>query len=271
MFGCSGAYLPVNPLPTPDHIVIVFFENHSYHEIIDSTEAPYIKSLSTGNHSALFDSSFAEGHPSQPNYLKFFSGSTQGVVNNDRPPSSFTTPNLGAQLIEAGKSFYTYSEGLPYEGFDGDTYGYYVRKHNPAANWMGPGNNQLDSSTNKPFTDFPTDFNLLPTVCFVIPDLINSMHDAPIKTGDDWLKTNLDSYIDWAKNNNSLLILTFDESSYISGTDHITTIICGEPVKGGIYSDKINHYYFLRTIEDMYDLKHAGNAIYPQPIVNCWR
>jgi len=29
-------------LPSPDHVVIVFFENYSFHQIMDSTEAPFI-------------------------------------------------------------------------------------------------------------------------------------------------------------------------------------------------------------------------------------
>ncbi|MGI8584474.1 MAG: alkaline phosphatase family protein [Chitinophagaceae bacterium] len=42
--------------------------------------------------------------------------------------------------------------------------------------------------TNQPFTAFPADFNLLPTVSFVIPSLDNDMHDGAILTGDTWLK-----------------------------------------------------------------------------------
>ena len=48
-------------------------------------------------------------HPSQPNYLALFSGSTQGVTD-DTLPAPFTTPNLGDQLIGAGRTFAGYSE-----------------------------------------------------------------------------------------------------------------------------------------------------------------
>lgn len=35
-------------LPTPDHIVVVVFENHAYNQVIGSSSAPYINSLKTG-------------------------------------------------------------------------------------------------------------------------------------------------------------------------------------------------------------------------------
>ena len=64
-------------LPRPDHIVMVIEENHSYSQIIDSPDAPYINSLAARG--AVFTQSFGVTYPSQPNYLALFSGSTQGI------------------------------------------------------------------------------------------------------------------------------------------------------------------------------------------------
>jgi len=36
--------------------------------------------------------------------------------------------------------------------------------------------------------------------------------ESQIAAGDDWLGSNLVKYADWARKNNSLLIVTFDES-----------------------------------------------------------
>ena len=122
----------------PDHIVIAILENHSYSQIIGSTAAPFINSLANDTLSALFTDSHGITYPSQPNYLILYSGSAQGVTNDQVPSANpFTTPNLGRQLTDAGKTFITYSEDLPEAGFNGATSGYYVRKHNPVANWMG--------------------------------------------------------------------------------------------------------------------------------------
>lgn len=261
----------VAALPKPDHIVICIEENHAYQQIIGSSSAPYINSLSKDPLGANFTQSFAIEHPSQPNYLDLFSGKNQGVTNDNHPKNEpFKTANLAAQLIAAGKSYTTYSEDLPSVGYNGDNYKAYYRKHNPAANWMGTSTNQIPKTTNQPYTAFPTDFTKLPTVSIVVPNQNHDMHDGTIKAGDTWLKNNLDAYVQWAKTHNSLFILTYDEDD-----DHhnnqITTIFVGQSVKQGQYSNKIKHYNVLRTIEDMYGLPYAGNAATATPIDFCWK
>lgn len=258
-------------LPKPDHIVIVVEENKAYSQIIGSNSTPYINTLANDPYSVNFTRSYATTHPSQPNYLDLYSGWKQGVTDDNNPANDpFTTPNLGRQLIDAGKSFATYSQSLPYTGYNGTTWGAYARKHNPAANWMGTGRNQISPQTNKPFSEFPADYSKLPTVSFVIPNLNRDMHDGTIAEADRWLKDNLDGYIQWAKTHNSLFILTFDEDDD-KHSNHITTIFCGPMVRAGNDTITINHYRLLRTIEDMYGLPYAGNAANVKPITNCWK
>ncbi len=263
-------------LPVPDHIVIAILENHSYSQIIGSAAAPFINSLANDTSSALFTDSHGITYPSQPNYLILYSGSAQGVTNDQVPSGNpFTAPNLGRQLMDAGKTFITYSEDLPEAGFNGATSGYYVRKHNPVANWMGTGTNQVPAATNQPFSAFPSgDFTLLPTVCYVVPNLNNDMHNgsdpARITAGDDWISNNLGGYIQWAKTNNSLFILTFDEDDRKSG-NHILTVFTGQRVQAGRYSSRIDHYSVLNTIENMYGLPYLGDSATHTIISDCWK
>jgi phosphatidylinositol-3-phosphatase len=259
-------------LPVPDHIVIAILENHSFSQIIGSEEAPFINSLSADSCSALFTHYFGIEHPSQPNYLDLYSGSNQGVTNNDIPAGiPFTTANLGGQLIDSAKTFVIYSEDLPYAGFNGASFDAYVRKHNPDANWMGTDTNQIPETCNQPFSAFPiSDFSLLPAVCFVVPNQNNNMHDGTIAAGDDWIYNNLNGYIEWAKSYNSLFILTYDENDGQFGSN-IVTVFTGNMVKSGEYADSVNHFSVLRTIEDMYGLPYAGNASSAIPITNCWK
>ena len=100
-------------LPRPDHIVMVIEENHSYSQITDSPDAPYINRLAAQG--AVFTQSFGVSYPSQPNYLALFSGSTQGITDNSCP-HIFTTPNLGHALLAAELTFAGYSEDLPSVG-----------------------------------------------------------------------------------------------------------------------------------------------------------
>lgn len=257
-------------VPVPDHIVILIMENHSFNQIIGSKEAPYINTITKNPNTALFTQSYGVANPSQPNYIVLFSGCNQGITD-DSPPKTFpfSSDNLGSQLLNAGKTFVSYTEDLPYVGYGGETSGDYVRRHNPAVYWMGTGINQLPATVIQPLTSFPENFELLPTVCFVVPNNNNNMHDQSISRGDKWIESHFPRYIEWAKTHNSLFILTFDEDDE-THDNHITTIFSGEMVKSGSYSQKINHLNILRTIEDMHGLSYACNAAKADPIKECW-
>ena len=259
-------------LPVADHIVVVILENHAYTQIIGSPQAPTINTLASGPNAALFTQSYAIEHPSQPNYLDLYSGSNQGITDDKVPATNpFTTANLGSQLIDAGSTFITYSEDLPSIGYNGESSGKYVRRHNPAANWMGTGANQIPATTNQPFTSFPSsDFTLLPKVSFVMSNLNNIMHDGSITEGDQWISDHLMSYIQWSKTHNSLFILTFDEDDDKLMNNHIVTILSGQMIHAGYYSQLINHYNLLRTIEEMFGLPYAGDAVTATTITGCW-
>ncbi|MEV4055312.1 alkaline phosphatase family protein [Amycolatopsis sp. NPDC049688] len=250
-------------VPAFDHIVLVMFENKKYSSINGSSSAPYFNTLAS--QSAKFTNSFAITHPSQPNYVALFSGATQGVTDDTCPANLGAKANLGQQLIGAGKTFKGYSEAMPSDGYTGCSSGTYRRKHN---SWVDFSN--VPAASNVRFSSFPSDFTQLPTVAFVTPDMCNDMHDCSIGTGDTWLKNHLDAYAQWAKTHNSLLITTFDEDSGTS-VNQIFTTFTGANVKVGSYSESINHYTVLRTIEASYGLPGIGNAASKSPILDVWQ
>ena len=88
-------------------------ENHSYGEVLGGPSAPFLASLAASG--AVLTQSFAITHPSEPNYLALFSGSTQGLTD-DSCPHQYAGPNLGASLLAAGRTFAGYSEDLPVAG-----------------------------------------------------------------------------------------------------------------------------------------------------------
>lgn len=248
-------------LPRPDHIVIVIEENKSFSQIIGNKDAPYINELA--RRGVLFTDSHGISHPSQPNYLALFSGSTRGIGSN-ACPLDLNGPNLASALMEKGYSFASYSESLPEPGYDGCVWGTYMRKHNPVANWK-----EL-AAYNLPFSDFPSDYAKLPTVAFVVPNQLNDMHDGSIAQGDAWLKQNLDGYAQWAMTHNSLLIVTFDEDDGSEG-NRVATLIVGEKVKPGKYAQRIDHYGVLRMLEEMYGLPLLNESARAQAATVEWR
>jgi len=246
----------------PSHVVIVMEENHAYQDIIGSPLAPYINSLAHSG--ASFTNSFAISHPSLPNYLALFSGSDEGVTD-DFCPRTFSKPTLESELIDAGKTFGGYSEGLPSAGSLVCKQDDYARKHAP---WTYFAN--APAANNLPFSNFPQNYDQLPTISWVIPNLIDDMHDGTIQEADNWLKANLSGYAEWAQTHNSLLIITWDEDDKDHG-NQIPTIFVGGVIKQGQYAEKINHYSVLRTLEDMYSLPRLGASAGAKPITDVWK
>lgn len=250
-------------IPQPAHIVIVVEENRSENGIIGNKSAPFITSLAA--HGANMTQSYAETHPSEPNYLALFAGNTFGVTKDLCPINAGAAPNLGSELLAAGRTFVGFAEGLPTVGSPVCTAGKYARKHVPWANFTN-----VPAANSMPFSAFPMgNYASLPTVSFVIPNNDNNMHDGSIAQADTWLNRQLSGYANWAVANNSLLIVTFDEDDNGS-RNQIPTVFYGAHVRPGNYSEQINHYNVLSTIEQMYGLPKTGYAAGAAPITDIW-
>jgi len=336
-------------IPRPDHVVIVIEENKSYDDIIGSLNAPYINSLA--EQGASLTKVYAFHHPSQPNYFAIFAGTHvikipglnklegQYPILDDtcvplpypggdktKTPNLATTRSLGGLLLDKypRNGFGGYAENWDPKNPSAcpqpptplpPNYPYYAQKHAP---WTIFKDSLAASYTFDEFPKTDDEFEKMPLVSIVIPDLINDMHTEPcdsksskpcsisegkdiatlVKDGDDWLanpENPLYKYVNWAKDHNSLLIITWDESSsntplpgskfnpHAEGRDYgygfnwpqnrIPTIFIGEMVKPGIKSDVVyNHYDLLRTIEDMYGLRpYLGGSANAKDINDIWK
>jgi phosphatidylinositol-3-phosphatase len=250
-------------LPTLAHVVIVVEENRSQANIIGNQSAPFINALAANG--AMMAQSFAETHPSEPNYLALFAGDTFGVTKDVCPVNGGAQPNLGSELLAAGYTFVGYAEGLPSVGSAVCSAGKYARKHVPWANFTN-----IPATNSVPFSAFPMgSYASLPTVSFVIPNNDDNMHDGSIAAGDAWLNRQLSGYANWAVANNSLLIVTWDEDDNTS-RNQIPTVFYGAHVQRGSYNEQITHYNVLSTLEQMYGLPKTGNAAAAPAITAIW-
>jgi phosphatidylinositol-3-phosphatase len=256
----SGSSAPA--VPRFAHIVVVIEENHASSQIIGSRSAPYMNALARSG--LVLSNSFGIGHPSQPNYLALFSGSAQGITN-DSCPHTFGGANLASELLSHGRTFAGYSQGLPATGYTGCWLFEYARKHAP---WTDFSN--VPASVDRPMSAFPRDYNRLPTVSFVVPDLEHDMHDGTVAAADTWLRTNLSGYVTWARTHNSLFVLTWDEDDN-GPRNQIPGVLAGAHLAPGSYSARVDHYAMLRTIEAAYGLPGLGQAAARKPISGIWR
>jgi phosphatidylinositol-3-phosphatase len=85
-------------VPHLDHVFVIMMENHSYSQILDNPNAPYINQLaSIGNTATNY---FAVAHPSLTNYLEVNGGSNFGIQTDNYPDwhSTACQPNLETKV-----------------------------------------------------------------------------------------------------------------------------------------------------------------------------
>ena len=250
--------------PRPQHVVVVIEENRSLTDMRGASEVPYINQLA--KEGALLTDYHAIRHPSEPNYVALFSGDTQGV-DDDSCPHSYAKPNLAEALAARKAGFAIYSENLPATGFTGcgSDDKLYRRKHNPVPDFPA-----VPAGDNRPFSDFPGDYSKLPAVSFVVPNMMNDMHDGSPAQADAWLKSKLDGYKRWAMSHHSLLIVTWDEDDG-SDNNRVMTVVVGQDVKPGEYGQRLDHYDLLHTLTDLYGAAPVGAAAQAKGIGDLWK
>jgi phosphatidylinositol-3-phosphatase len=248
------------------HIYLLLLENHEYNTIVGSDDAPYLNSL-FGRY-GLATQMHAVAHPSEPNYIALVSGGTQGV--RDDGVYNLDAPNLFDQIEAAGRTWHVYAQGFPGacsgaaktdEVADGPgKAGDYARKHNPAISFTaisGSPSRCANITGLAGFDPGAADFEM------IVPNQINDMHSASVRTGDAFLAAFLPSILDSAAfAQGSLLIVTFDEgTSSIGEGGHIATLLATPGMAPGTRFDAdANHYAVLRTIEDAWGMPPLGAA-----------
>ena len=228
-------------------------ENHSFNDIIGNPQAPYINKLAKEN--LLFTNSYAVTHPSEPNYLALYSGSTHGLTS-DACQVNLSGPSLGGRAVADHKSMKGYMEDLPAVGSLVCEAGEYVRKHNPLIDFA---DTQADSSVPYPQITADLTSKRYPAIAFVVPSLLHDMHDGTIAMGDAWLARNLPPILSFDAAHKGMLILTWDEDHH-DADNHIVTIAAGPMVRMGPNDQPINHYSVLTTVTDLIGLQALGDA-----------
>jgi len=249
----------------PAHIFFVWLENHGYNSIIGSSNAPYINSLI--KRGTLFTNTYALTHPSQPNYIRFFSGAYNGITNDNCIITPLKTINMFSVLNEKGISMRWVNESLPYMGSTVCEAYPYVKKHNPMASFS-----QDSSYANKTFTylklqDTST-FRKLANVVCISPNMLHDMHDGTILQSDSWLRANFSKLIDWCMINNSIFVAYYDESETASD-NRLPVIMLGQHVKQNyLATSHYDHYNWTLTVTSMFGVAKTAWQANPKAWVN---
>ena len=219
-------------------------ENHSFDQIIGSSDAPYINQLAAQH--ALATSFYAEGHPSLPNYIAMTSGSTQGIADDDVPASHpLDVPSLFS-LLPGGNSR-SLQESMPTACLRSDAGDYAVR-HNPQAYYVNLGGDC--ARYDVPLGDPP---DLSARFTFVTPNMMHDMHNGTVADGDAWLSTFMPKVLSSSQytGGRAAVFLTWDEDDLLSG-NHIPTLVIAPSVAPGTrVSTRLDHYAMLRATQEM--------------------
>jgi acid phosphatase len=246
-------------VPAFSHIYVIVMENHEYGSIVGSSHAPYVNWLI--RHYGLATNYHAVTHPSLPNYLALFAGSTYGI--RDDAIHNLTARNLADQLAAHGRTWRVYAQDLPSRCYAGKTAyggvdlvgaaGSYVRSHEPAISFTDISRSATRCGRITHLAGFsPTaaSFEL------IVPNLTNDMHNGTIAQGDAFLRAFVPRITGSPAFTTSLLVITWDEgNTTLGGGGHVATIVISRAVRTGFRSSiSHSHYSLLRTIEDAWAL-----------------
>ena len=265
-------------------VVWIWFENHSYNDVIGSSSAPFTNRLAA--RCGLATNFHNETHPSLPNYIAATSGGTQGITDDCQPDECpRRVQSIFGQVAAAGKSWASYQESMPspcgqHKGSSAG--GEYAPKHNPAAYYV-----PLRSGCSRRIVPLGTPSsgalaralagNALPSFSFITPNLCNDTHDCPVSTGDAWLGRWLPKIVASPayRSGSTAIFVTWDEGKHgdsdnctLNTSDvgcHIATIVVSPSTRPGTRSAQLfNHYSLLRTTEELLGitpfLGHAKDA-----------
>jgi phosphatidylinositol-3-phosphatase len=275
------------------HIMYIMLENTDYSQSAGASSMPYWNELA--HEYAVFTQSFGWTYPSEPNYMEFLTGSTEGLSGDCDPgipgesgcPADATASDIVANTLtdemeNAGISWHAYFQADPtgcYQGSGGGTNGNYDDEHNPfelMADFAKqcPHLSNFDSLIPNLNSPNAADFN------WVIPDLDNDGGDnGTMYSGDTWMNAVVPQILNstWYKQGGQVIIsydTGYQDTQGLITPENVTNpngpgglipaIVISAHTKGmGVVSLPHNTAGLLRSVEEAYGLPLLGDSADP--------
>ncbi len=247
--------------PKVTKVLVVIEENHSLQQM--STSMPYAFSLAkkygyASNYTALT-------HPSLPNYIAIAAGSKLGVTNDAAPSDhKLTQTSVFKQALDNGKTAGVFADGMKGNCALTDGGSKYLVRHNP---WTYFVNERAQCAKfDRPTNAFAgaVKSGSLPNVGMLIPNSCNDAHNCPLKTADNWFKTQMQTVFsgpDW-KSGHLVVVLTADEDDKKSD-NKVLTVVMSPSLSGSNVTAHLTHYSLSRLLSEVSGAKplnYAANA-----------
>jgi phosphatidylinositol-3-phosphatase len=255
-----------------DHIIWIWFENHSFSQIDGSPYAPFFNALAA-------DCGLATNYrevawTSLPAYLDLTGGSNGGLPKGacePGPTCQVTNPSLFGQLEQAGLTWRGYAEDMP-GNCALTSSGRYDTERNPAVYYV-------DVQPTCPNSDIPLGTttagnlaadlanNTLTTFAYITPNQCNAMEKKckgnAIANGDAFLRNWIIALTSSAayQSGDTVIAITFDEPKSKFGPLIYTIVVSPSTLPGTRAADPFTHFSLLRTTEELLGVSpFLGNA-----------
>lgn len=252
----SPALVIAQQVPRSSHVWIINEENHSYGQVVGSSQMPYFNSLI--QEYTLATRFYSNQRSSLPALMWFVAGAPV-TTNNSTTSCQLTHDNVVRELLNRGYTWRAYEDDMPYAGYQklyGGTGGYYYRRHNPLIDFSDvcPGTGQDLNSA--PFPQMAADFDDGTTVNFawVTPDVMHDAESGTLLDADAWLQANVPAILarpEFASGGDGILFIVWDEgksgdyacsATVTSGCGgHTAIVLIGPQVKRGYRSTITYH------------------------------
>lgn len=264
----AGIRAPAANLTNIQTLFLILMENVSWPDIVNTTNAPYIKNILLPQSSYCSNMFIIPGtFGSLPQYLWLESGTNWGDATDSLDPSAHhfaTTNHLVIQLQNAGITWKAYQESITGLTCPTASSGLYAAYHNPFIYFDDIYLNASNCAYHiRPYAELAGDLtnNTVARYNFITPNLCNDMHGGGscpstngILMGDTWLAQEIPRIMNSAAyTNRGAIIITWDE-----GTKNVAgpygTILLSQFAKGGGYrmTNRLDHTATFRTLQEIF-------------------
>ena len=272
---------PASSVPAYQHVFMIMMENTDYNEVVNNpTDTPYMHTLMSEG--ATMSNYHAVYHPSDENYLAIAGGATYATGATYWPNIKDPNPNIGDELVSAGKTWKAYEQGMGTPCNLTTQYdSYYEPDDAPFINYTDVSGNTaycqahlFDTSqltTDLKSTATTPNFSWIAADDYYDGESSGNGNATSLKTQDGWIQQTVAPILTspaWTTQK-SLLIITWDEDS-TEPDNHVDTIVVGSQgtvPAGTVSTSRYDHYSTGRTIEQALGIAPlTGNDQYATPL-----
>jgi hypothetical protein len=235
---------------------IITEENHSYEDVVGSSEMPYYNQLA--NHYGLATQFYSNQHSSLPALMWFVAGAPV-ETNNDTVSCSHSEDNIVRELLKHGYTWRSYQENMPYAGFQGlygGTDNDYYRRHNPLIDFSDVCPGTYQDTRSVPYSQMATDFARgTVNYAYITPNATEDAHSGSLAAADQWLQANVPAILarpEFSSGGDGILFIVWDEATLATDNrcsatvsqgcgGRTATLVIGPRVKSG-YKSTITYH-----------------------------